>query len=67
MLKAGIQRKLVSKQKRNAYPQNIWSVTKEGVPLEAVLENQGNGTYHGYPMPVGDPFRDRVLELWNQP
>ena len=41
-------------------------VTKEGIPLEAMLENAGDGTYHGFPMPESDPFRDKVLELWNQ-
>jgi hypothetical protein len=27
--------------------------------LEAQLE--GDGRYHGYPMPEGDPFREEVL------
>ncbi len=66
LLKQGIRRKLVSQQQRNGFPQNIWSVTKEGIPLEAMLENPGDGTYHGFPMPKNDPFRDQVLELWNQ-
>ena len=66
LLKQGIRRKLVSQQRRNGFPQNIWSVTKAGVPLEAMLENAGDGTYHGFPMPVSDPFRERVLELWNR-
>lgn len=38
---------------------------KEGVPLEAQLENAGDGTYHGYPMPADDAFREKVMEKWN--
>jgi hypothetical protein len=30
-----------------------------GERLEAQLE--GNGVYHGYPLPENDPFRDVVL------
>jgi hypothetical protein len=39
----------------------------EGVPLEAQLENAANGTYHGYPMPEDDPFRDIVIARWRPP
>jgi len=49
---------------RGAYPQNIWSVTDEGEPLEAQLDNEEQGSYHGYPMPQSDPFRDQVLQAW---
>jgi hypothetical protein len=64
LLKEGVRRSLVSEQTRNGYPQNIWAVTADGVPLEAQLENPGNGTYHGYPMPENDAFRDKVIEKW---
>jgi len=62
LLKEGIKRGLVSEQAKGGYPQNIWSVTADGQPLEAQLENRETGTYHGYPMPSTDPFRDEVLE-----
>jgi hypothetical protein len=39
-------------------------VSPEGVPLEAQLENAANGTYHGYPMPEEDPFREIVKAAW---
>jgi hypothetical protein len=65
LLREGIRRGLVSSQIRQGYPQNIWAVTDEGIPLEAQLENPGNGTYHGYPMPANDPFRDKVTEKWS--
>jgi len=64
LLREGVRHGLVSKQTRNSYPQNIWAVSDDGTPLEAELENQGNGTYHGYPMPVKDDFREKVLEKW---
>ena len=65
LLKEGIRRGLVSSQIRQGYPQNIWAVTDEGIPLEAQLENPGNGTYHGYPMPENDAFRVKVTEKWS--
>ena len=46
------------------YPQNVWSVSADGVPLEAQLENPANGTYHGYPMPEDDAFREIVISKW---
>jgi hypothetical protein len=66
LLKAGVERGLISVQKRNGYPQNIWSVTGDNYPLEAQLEDVMRGIYHGYPMPETDPFRDKVLDLWNK-
>jgi hypothetical protein len=37
----------------------------EGQPLEAQLE--GDGIYHGYPMPQGDPLRAGILARWRRP
>ncbi len=48
----------------NGFPKNVWVVTEDGIPLEAQLENQETGVYHGYPMPLDDPFREKVLERW---
>ena len=47
-------------------PKNIWSMTEDGTPLEAQLENPGNGTYHGYPLEVNDDFREIVVAKWKQ-
>lgn len=66
LLRDGVTKGLVSEQMRGEFPQNIWAVTKDGLPLEAELENQAQGTYHGYPMPSTDPLRDTVLELWKK-
>jgi len=60
LLQEGFRRGLVSRQQRDGWPQNVWIVTSTGEPLEAQLE--GNGIYHGYPMPESDPFRDIVLQ-----
>ena len=67
LLKEGARRGMISVQRReNDLPQNIWAVTADGYPLEAQLENGVQGTYHGYPVPDNDPFRERILERWNQ-
>jgi hypothetical protein len=55
---------LISEQRRGDFPQNIWSVTERGIVLEAQLDNQDTGTYHGYPVPEADPFRQAVLQAW---
>ena len=64
LLQEGVRQGLISEQTRGAFPQNIWSVTKDGFPLEAQLENQTQCIYHGYPMPMNDDFRDEVLKRW---
>lgn len=66
LLREGVSRGLISRQTRGDFPQNVWAVTKEGFPMEAQLDNQVQGTYHGYPMPSTDDFRDEVLKRWNQ-
>jgi hypothetical protein len=63
-LRNGVIKGLISDQKRGAFPQNIWSVTSDGIPLEAQLDNEEAGTYHGYPMPEADLFRDVILGAW---
>jgi hypothetical protein len=64
LLQEGIRCGLMSQPRGTDYPQNVWAVSTEGVPLEAQLENAANGTYHGYPMPEEDPFRDIVVARW---
>lgn len=67
LLKKGLLRGMISEWDGvNGFPKNIWSMTEDGVPMEAQLENPGNGTYHGYPLEVNDPFRDSVIEKWNK-
>ncbi|HET6385596.1 MAG TPA: hypothetical protein VFJ58_19565 [Armatimonadota bacterium] len=65
LLREGIWRGLISVQKHNGWPQNVWAVTPDGIPLEAQLENQEVGSYHGYPMAASEPLRDHVIERWN--
>jgi hypothetical protein len=64
-LREGVRRGLVSRARRGDFPQNVWSVTADGIPLEAQLENRETGTYHGYPLPEHDEFRATVLRAWN--
>lgn len=65
-LKKGVEKGLVSAQKRNGWPQNIWALYDGRSPVEAMLENPASGTYHGYPLQLNDPFREVVLERWRQ-
>ena len=66
LLKSGVRKGLVSERRINGFPQNVWSVTRDGFPLEARLENPAQGTYHGYPLASNDDFADVVLERWNR-
>ncbi len=67
LLSEGAGKGIVSVQMKGQWPQNIWAVTSEGYPVEAQLENEVQGTYHGYPMPEADPMRQKVLKRWRQP
>lgn len=64
LLRSGLQRGVVSAQMRNGWPQNVWAVSENGEVFESQLENQATGTYHGYPMPEDDDFRELVLQEW---
>ena len=64
ILRDGVLRGLVSSSERDGFPKNIWSLTSEGTPVEAQLENAELGTYHAYPMPEADPFRAVVQARW---
>ena len=66
LLRRGVRKGLISDQRENGLPQNIWSVTSDGIPLEAQLENRVQGTYHGYPLASNDDFGEVVLDLWNR-
>jgi len=66
ILKRGVLRGMISEwDGANGFPKNIWSMTDYGIPVEAQLENAGNGTYHGYPLEVNDDFRESVIAKWN--
>ena len=66
LLREGARRGLISEQTRADFPQNIWAVTADGIPLEAQLDNREQGIYHGYPIPVTDDFRNEVIKRWDQ-
>ncbi len=64
LLQHGICRGLFSERRVGGFPQNIWSMTGTGVPLEAQLENREKGVYHGYPLLGTDPFAEEVRRRW---
>jgi hypothetical protein len=64
-LQSGLRKGLISDRFNAKWPQNIWSVTEDGYPLEAQLENPVTGTYHGYPMPPSDPMAAEIVRQWN--
>jgi hypothetical protein len=66
LLAEGIKKGMVSIQQRNGWPQNVWAISSTGMVLEAQLENQDQGVYHGYPLPRDDDFREKVLEEWSR-
>ncbi len=66
LLRTGVVRGLVSEQRRNGWPQNIWAVAPNGVCVEAMLDNRETGTYHGYPMLSDDPLCAEIFRRWAQ-
>jgi hypothetical protein len=64
LLRDAVLKGMISEQERNGFPQLIWAVSKNGVPLEAQLENQEQGTYHGYPLLPCSGLWNEVLERW---
>lgn len=64
LLRRGLELGLVSDRFEDGWPKNVWMVTDGGVPLEAQWE--AKGSYHGYPMPEDDAFRDEVLKAWKR-
>ncbi|HIJ85354.1 MAG: hypothetical protein HW380_2949 [Magnetococcales bacterium] len=66
LLREGVRRGVISRREKNGWPQNVWAVDANGMPMEAQLENAERGIYHGYPMPETDIFREKILERWGQ-
>lgn len=67
LLHEGVRKGLISEQRRGErnFPQNIWAV-KGGIVVEAMLENNMNGTYHGYPALSDDPLTASIIKRWNE-
>lgn len=66
LLRAGLRNGLVSDRMAGEWPKNVWSVTDDGIAMEAQLENPELGTYHGYPMPETDPLSHEVRRRWER-
>lgn len=65
LLRSGVRKGLVSERFVGDWPQNVWSVARDGTVFEAQLDNRETGTYHGYPLQADDGFRAVVLARWN--
>jgi len=61
-----VSRGLISERFCGEFPKHIWAVTDDGHPLEAQLENETQGTYHGYPVGKEDNFWDKILGCWQK-
>lgn len=64
LLRKGIKNGLVSDRFMGQWPKNVWSVMDDETPLEAQLESAEQGSYHGYPMQIEDPFCEEVIKQW---
>jgi hypothetical protein len=63
LLRQGLSRGLVDgRWSGDGWPQLVWAVTSDGVPLEA--QREADGVYHGYPLLMADPFAAVVLQRW---
>lgn len=64
LLQSGFERGMLSVRNSNTWPEIVWAVSDAEVVFEAQLDNQEQGTYHGYPLQTDDPFREEVLREW---
>jgi hypothetical protein len=65
LLQRGLKSGLISERVIAGWPQNIWTVADAEI-YEAQLENAELGIYHGYPVPLADIFRQRILDRLQQ-
>ncbi|UEM04530.1 hypothetical protein JL101_003545 [Skermanella rosea] len=65
LLKQGAAYGLVSDAMKGDWPKNIWAVAQNGEPVEAILENETQGIYHGYSMGDNDPMAASVRQRWS--
>lgn len=64
LLREGLRRGVVRDRCVRGWPKQVWAVADTGVVFEAQYDGVG-GSYHGYPLAEGDPFRQRVIDAWN--
>ena len=63
-LQEGLRRGAVSEQSVGGWPKVVWAVTEDGTTLEAPRD--GEGSYHGYPLPSEDPMSAKVKHFWER-
>jgi hypothetical protein len=61
LLEEAFRSGFVDARRDGVWPKVVW-VVADGHVFEARLENRGQGTYHGYPLPYRDPMRAVVLK-----
>ena len=65
LLREGVRRGLISVYEVKGWPKNVWAVSQNRIAVEAILENETLGTYHGYAMGHGDPLAQEILKRWS--
>lgn len=65
LLEQGINAGLISPYEPPELPRYIWAVANDNTVVEARLDNETSGTYHGYPLSKDDPWSRHILETRN--
>lgn len=68
LLREGARRSMISRTRtpNGDWPKQIWAVTDSGRVVEARIDNQVQGSYHGYPMEPNNPHAALVFEKWHE-
>lgn len=68
LLREGARRGMISRTRtpNGDWPKQIWAVTDGGRVVEARIDNQARGSYHGYPMEPNNPHAALLVEKWNE-
>lgn len=66
LLVSGMRRGIVSPDTADEFPRYVWSVTDEGIVLEARCDDPRRGRYHGYPLEPCDPMTELVRQRWRE-
>ena len=64
LLREAFRRGMVSRQVRQAWPQNAWGVDESGEVYQANLTNSETGEYHGFPIRNEGRFLEQIRAEW---
>lgn len=65
LLSLAAQQGLWDRRTLNGVPSIVWCV-EDSFVYEAQLENKELAQYHGYPLPSGDPYREKILQVYGE-